>query len=134
MGTLANARDNFKESKIGRMFGDVAGLLSVMVNSVDDGEQTVEEAIQTTMKENPAISEELEKIGEIIPMSEKSLGEKAEKINDTSNTFGIDLDSDGYKKIPNKVADIKIEVAEPKVLEKKERAKGGKQRTRVEED
>lgn len=138
MGTLANVRDNLKESKIGLMLRDAYGALLAMVNSEGYEEQTVEEAIQATIKENPEMGKDLKKFGEIEPISEKSLEEKVRKQFDTSETFGIELngkDEDGYNKIPNKVGNIEAKVSEEEALKQKsERQKDGRQKTRVDED
>lgn len=82
--------------------------------------QAVEEAIKETKKENPEMAGELDKIQSQL---EKQIPANEEK------------DEDGYNKIPDKVGDIRVEVSEEKAIrEGKQRAKGGKQKTRVDED
>lgn len=84
--------------------------------------QAIEEAIQETKKENPEMAGELDKI--------QSQLEKQFKTDDVN-----EKDEDGYYKIPNKVGDIRAEVSEEKAIQEgKQRTKGGKQKTRVDED
>ena len=73
-------------------------------------------------------------------ISEKVLEEKAKTQFDTSRTFGTELngkDEDGYNKIEDKVTkSVKAKVSEEKAMQKsaETREKGGKQKTRVDED
>ena len=121
------------------MLLEVGSLLKNMLNAEPEPE-TVEEAIKQTIEKNPQDSEELEKLMPINKISQKVLEEKANIQFDTSRTFGIELngkDEDGYNKIEDKVTkSVKAEVSEEKARENsaKAREKGGKQKTRVDED
>lgn len=136
MGTLANVRDNFKGSKIGRMLGDVVGLLSTMVNSEGYEDQTIEEAAKEVVMKNPEMSGAIEKTIEAISYEEEKRAKQAEKQFNSKDTFGTELDADGYKKIPDNVTEnIKAKVSEEEALKQKsERQKDGRQKTRVDED
>lgn len=135
MGALAR----MKESKIGQVIGGAFGAFIGMINFEEyDEEQTVEEAVREILKENPKMAEEMNNFIEIDKISEKVLDEKVKKQFDSSKTFGNDAydgKTDGYNNIENKLNGIEAKVSEKDALEgKSERIKGGKQKTRVDED
>lgn len=128
-----------KQNVIKLMLLEVGTLLKNMLNAEPDAE-TVEEAVKQTIEENPQNRKELEKFMPINEISQKVLDQKAKTQFDTSHTFGTELDrkdEDGYNKIEDKVTNlVKAEVSEEKAMENsaKAREKGGRQRTRVDED
>lgn len=135
MGALAN---RIKESTLGRIFEELKIAFNELVNEdIDDYVETVDEAIEETKKEYPGMAD-LKKVGQIAIANDKVLDEMAERFDDKEyfkDTLS-DIDEDGYYKVENKLQDIKAEVSEKNAvdLEKNSRAKGGKQRTRVDED
>lgn len=128
MGTLTKLRNKFKESKIGPMLKSASeAFLSMMGLEEDDDDISVEYAVESAIKANkndPQLVKDLKVFLKEYERTEKGFKDKiAEK------------DEDGYNKIPNKVGDISAVVSEEKAIkEEKQRAKGGKQRTRVDED
>lgn len=124
MGALAR---KIKESNMYQMFESVQKLILDMVNSeYEPDDQTVEQAIADVKKENPEM--DLNDIEKDINEGTKALEEQAKEL------FG--KDEDGYNKIPNKLENIKADVQKIEIEEDKtvERAKGGRERTRVDED
>ena len=126
MGALANVKNNLKDSKIGLMIADTYRLLLTMVNSNEESDYSIQEAIDITRKGNPEEATELEKVFDAINYETEKLNKQAEE------QFG----KDEYIEIPDKVTNnLKAEVSEKEALEEgKGRAKGGRQKTRVDED
>lgn len=132
MGALAN----MKETRIGQILTGAFGAFIGMVNFQYEEDESIEEAIKETVKENPEIAGDLNKVIEIVEIENKVL---AEMEPDYTEAFGKELgvkDKDGYNKIPDKLDDIGAKVSENEALNTnaKEREKGGRQRTRVDED
>ena len=137
MGALANIKDNLKESKVVVVLNEAFETLKYMISLESEvDENTIEAAIENTIKENPEMSEELGKVAEIVKLDEQVLSEMQENILDYSNTFGkVEniKDEDGYDKIQDKL-DIEAKVSEEEALRNGKRDKGGKEKTRVDED
>ena len=133
MGALAN---RIKESTLGKIFEEVKIAFNELLDDaiVDDDSQTIENAIEETKKEYPGIAD-IDKVGQISNANDKVLDEMAKRFDDTEY-FKTNVDEDGYYKLENKLENIKAEVSEKNVmnLENNSRVKGGKQKTRVDED
>ena len=60
MGALANIKDNLKESKVVVVLNEAFETLKYMISLESEvDENTIEAAIENTIKENPEMSEEL---------------------------------------------------------------------------
>lgn len=131
MGALAN----MKETRIGQMITGAFGAFIGMVNFQYEEDESIEEAVKETVKENPEMAGDLNKVVEIVGIENKVLKEMEP---DYTETFGKELggkDKDGYNKIPDKLDNIGAEVSEAKAAKGDNgRRKEGKQRTRVDED
>lgn len=151
MGTL---KENIRESNsaIKEWFEDFKRACVELANTflgedIEDVEaygdmeqnQAIELATAETIKENPEMSKDLNKVEEALAYE----GRKREKWAGELFKFEIpetivsEKDEDGYHKIEDKVTKhIKAEVSEQQAREASEkgREKGGKQKTRVDED
>ena len=135
MGALAN---RIKESTLGRIFEELKIASIAVIKFLDEDKndyvETVDEAIEETKKEYPGMAD-LEKVRQIAIANDKVLDEMAERFDD-KEYFKTNVDEDGYNKLENKLDNIKAEVSEKNAmnLENNSRIKGGKQKTRVDED
>ena len=131
MDTLAKVKESLKENYISRMMGEIVGLLSNMVNSIEEGEMDVKQAIEQTIKENPNEAKSLKKTEKAIEYEEQSRAKEVE----SQLTSEMELDKDEFNKIPNRLEDINAVVSEQQA--QKEIAKAEKeenQKTREEKD
>ena len=134
MASFEEMKKTLRKSVLGAVFAASFGSLFSMVNLQEEvDETTMERVFEKAKKENPEEIAQLEKI-------EKALDYQTEKSKEEEKRFYSEYldekDDDGYKKIPDKVTNrVKAEVSEKKALEtKSERTKGGRQKTRVDED
>jgi len=134
MGALTNVRKNLSKNPILKMFGEMRELLVFMINSEGEvDEQTVEQAIKETQKSNPNELKNLEKVEEAIKFQESRLDKEGV---DRFKITDEEKDEDGYNMLPDKFKDIRETVSEKDAIKNtnSEREKGGRQRTRVDED
>lgn len=137
MGVPQKKVENKRFEAIKRWFEDFKKACKELLNAfnaevdeyIDMGtKQAVEEAIQETKKENPEIADELDKI-------QKAINYQQDRTENGNSSSQNEKDEDGYNKIPDKVGNIKAEVSEEKAIQAgKQRAEGGKQKTRIDED
>lgn len=137
MGVPQKKVENKRFEAIKEWFEDFKNACKELLNAfnaevdeyIDMGtKQAVEEAIQETKKENPEIADELDKI-------QKAINYQQDRTENGNSSSKNEKDEDGYNKIPDKVGNIKAEVSEEKAIQAgKQRAEGGKQKTRIDED
>ncbi len=133
MGTLL---ENLKEKyqPIIEFFQDVGEALNEIF-SIEEESNDIDQAIVETRNENLVNKEELAKICDAIMFQQQKGEEQWEE------RFGIESGNtkDGYNEIPDKVTEnIKAKVSEQEALKggnnRKNRKKGGREKTRVDED
>lgn len=132
MGALANILTNIKESRIGKVIRGAWNAFYSMI-SLEEIDKRLEEEIEEAKKEGtPEEIAELNKIKQMAVLTERVLDEKA------AEQFKIaepEKDNDGFNKIPNKLDGMEATVSEEKaVKDLSQRKKGGKEKTRVDED
>lgn len=127
-------REYFEDIRIA--YAEIGNAMNALfMENVDDyndvsTKQAVEEAVKETIKENPEMANELDKIQEAITYQQDRL----ENMNTSKEQE--EKDEDGYHKIPDKVSrSIKAEVSEEQAhAQTNNRPKDGRQKTRVDED
>lgn len=125
MGTLTNY---IKESKLGKILSEAGGAFWLILNSEVDDDGDIGAVVNAAIKENPEQSGELKKFEEIARLTDTDLAQQAERFEKVEDSK--------YNDLENKLEDIEATVNEvaAKSVEKNDREKGGRQRTRVDED
>jgi len=137
MGALGRVKENVQNSKIAGMVREAVGAFVTMLNYVDEENDNendaVNKAIEDTIKkvkDNPEEVRNIQNIAKALNFQTDLLDKVIENEYRENNK-----DEEGYNKIPNKIEDINAEVSEKDALNKmNDRQKGGKEKTRVDED
>lgn len=127
MSALAKSRFNVVIRNIFGGLGEAVKSFGEYINSTDIDDVTVSELV---------VSGEDKKVIEAIKIEEETRKKLEAKTFGNSSLIKKDKDEDGYNKIPDKLKDIKAENISARVEQTSdnERAKGGRQKTRVDED
>lgn len=130
-----NAETNEKRAFWKDFFADLKQAVKELLNMEEEYE---EDNIDKAIKDTELSEEEAKKIGEALSYEQEKLEKQA---TDRFEDFKFEIndpekDEDGFNKIPDHVTEqVKAQVSEEKAkAETKGRAKGGKEKTRVDED
>lgn len=136
MGALENAnKSNSTKENFQNFWAGVKELAGIIFGEneaeYDGSEESIDQAIKETKKESKGNAKELSELDKVGQKLKENMARFQYEIEGTEETK-----TDGFNNLPNKLEGIEASVSEIKAveMESKSKNKGGKSKTRVEEE